>query len=120
MLPSQITVSILHPSSRDDVTDPQSGMNQARALGQHWASTPITAVYCSDLKRAHSTAQALVAGQPGQAESEAETEKVIELVVTPLLREQNFGIAEGKPWAAAPGSSPNGRSALITQKGHRY
>jgi broad specificity phosphatase PhoE len=85
-------------------------MNQAHALGRHWASTPITAVYCSDLKRAHSTAQALVAGQVGPGESGAEAEKGIEPIVTPLLREQHFGIVEGKPWAAAPDSSPNGQS----------
>ncbi|KIM25784.1 hypothetical protein M408DRAFT_204117 [Serendipita vermifera MAFF 305830] len=78
------------------------GMNQARALGQHWASTRIDTVYCSDLKRAHSTAKALVAGQPDSTS--------LEPIVTPLLREQNFGIAEGKPWAAAPDSSPNAKS----------
>ena len=81
-------------------------MNQAKALGQHWASTPVDAVYCSDLKRAHSTAQALVAGQP-------KADTGILPIVTPLLREQNFGIAEGKPWAAVPGTSPSGAVLIL-------
>ena len=85
-------------------------MNQARALGKHWKSTPIDVVYCSDLKRAHSTAQALVAGQETSGQSGNENDKNLEPIPTPLLREQNFGIAEGKPWAAAPSSSPNGMS----------
>jgi broad specificity phosphatase PhoE len=83
-------------------------MNQARALARHWAFTPITAVYCSDLKRAHSTAQALVAGQVGQGESGDAAKKGIEPIATPLLREQHFGMVEGKPWAIAPDSSPDG------------
>ncbi|CAG7853527.1 SubName: Full=Uncharacterized protein {ECO:0000313/EMBL:CCA72977.1} [Serendipita indica DSM 11827] len=77
------------------------GMNQARALGEHWATTPITAVYCSDLKRAHTTAQQLVAPRNAATASELAPGVVpITLVVNPLLREQNFGVAENKPWAA--------------------
>jgi hypothetical protein len=76
-----------------------AGMNQARALGHHWKSTPITAVYCSDLKRAHTTAQQLVAPRS--------TEDAITPVANPLLREQNFGVAEGKPWAAEPSAGTN-------------
>jgi hypothetical protein len=86
-------------------------MNQARALGNHWKSTPITAVYCSDSNRAHTTAQQLVAPRS--------TEDAITLIVNPLLREQNFGVAEGKPWAAAP---PTGTSVLLfmTDSGTEY
>ncbi|KAG8768034.1 hypothetical protein FRC16_007179 [Serendipita sp. 398] len=89
-------------------------MNQARALGQHWLSTPINAVYCSDLKRAHMTAQQLVAPRNVRAEGVNVTSesggnnndtRLLTPIVNPLLREQNFGIAEGKPWAAAPSSA---------------
>lgn len=71
-------------------------MNQARALGQDWLSTPISKVYASDLLRAHTTAQQLVAPRPPP---------LLDITVTPLLREQNFGIAEGKPWSPI-GASP--------------
>ncbi|CAG8688661.1 1619_t:CDS:2, partial [Acaulospora colombiana] len=82
-----------------------SGMNQAIALGQHWKDTHITAVYCSDLKRAHTTAQQLVAARsPNTTASPSSTDDKegtqLSPIVNPLLREQNFGIAEGKPWAA--------------------
>ncbi|PVF98468.1 phosphoglycerate mutase-like protein [Serendipita vermifera] len=80
------------------------GMNQAIALGQHWKDTPITAVYCSDLKRAHTTAQQLVAARAQDTTTPTETgdkdDTQLPLTVNPLLREQNFGIAEGKPWVA--------------------
>lgn len=83
-------------------------MNQARALGKHWESTRVDIVYCSDLKRAHSTAKALAAGQPKADDSEG-----IVPIATPLLREQHFGVAEGKPWASVPNTSPNGAFALV-------
>jgi broad specificity phosphatase PhoE len=81
-------------------------MNQAMALGQHWKDTPITAVYCSDLKRAHTTAQQLVAARSQDANTSGTEDGQLSLVVNPLLREQNFGIAEGKPWAARKSNSP--------------
>jgi len=65
------------------------GMNQARALGEFFADTHFTAVHSSDLKRAFSTAQALYVGQKDPKPTFDSSE---------LLREQNFGVAEGKPW----------------------
>lgn len=85
------------------------GNNQAQALGMHWRDTPLTAVYCSDLKRAHSTAQGLVAPRIG-------TQSEMILVVNPLWREQNFGMAEGKKWAAEPsGTGDSSRFSLAVR-----
>ncbi|KAI0304504.1 histidine phosphatase superfamily [Multifurca ochricompacta] len=66
------------------------GVNQARALGEFFADTPFTAIHASDLKRAFATAQALYDGQKDSKPTFDSSE---------LLREQNFGVAEGKPWS---------------------
>ncbi|EPQ54431.1 phosphoglycerate mutase-like protein [Gloeophyllum trabeum ATCC 11539] len=66
------------------------GMNQARAVGQSLSSTPFTAIHASDLKRAFTTAQAIYDAQPAPKPA---------FDSSPLLREQHFGVAEGKPWA---------------------
>jgi broad specificity phosphatase PhoE len=63
---------------------------QARALGEFFADTHFTAVHTSDLKRAFSTAQALYDRQKDPKPTFDSSE---------LLREQNFGVAEGKPWS---------------------
>jgi len=65
------------------------GMNQAGALGAYFADTHFTAIHASDLKRAFTTAQALYDHQGDPKPSFDSSE---------LLREQNFGVAEGKPW----------------------
>jgi broad specificity phosphatase PhoE len=64
---------------------------QARALGESLANVPFVHIYASDLKRATSTAQALQAAQTVDPQPP--------LTRSELLREQHFGIAEGKPWA---------------------
>ncbi|PPQ67762.1 hypothetical protein CVT24_002772 [Panaeolus cyanescens] len=64
------------------------GRMQAAALGQSFASTHITAIYSSDLKRAHSTARAI---QQHQSPTPP-------INVLRDLREMNFGLAEGNPW----------------------
>ncbi|KAI0004609.1 phosphoglycerate mutase-like protein [Russula compacta] len=66
------------------------GMNQARALGEFFADTHFTAIHSSDLKRAFTTAQALYDAQRDPKPTFDSSE---------LLREQNFGVAEGKPWS---------------------
>ncbi|TFK28060.1 phosphoglycerate mutase-like protein [Coprinopsis marcescibilis] len=65
------------------------GMIQAQALALSFATTPFTAIYTSDLKRAHTTAKAL---QAAQAQ--------VPLHITDLLREQSFGVAEGSSYKA--------------------
>lgn len=62
---------------------------QARAMGQSFTETRFTAIYASTLKRAFTTAQALYDGQKDPKPT---------FTSSPLLREQHFGIAEGKPW----------------------
>jgi broad specificity phosphatase PhoE len=62
---------------------------QAQALGEHFSSTRFTAIYASPLKRAFSTARAIQDKQPKPSPT---------LSTSLLLREQHFGIAEGKPW----------------------
>jgi probable phosphoglycerate mutase len=61
-----------------------TGRWQARRVGQALAGEPITAVYSSDLERAHETAQSIaeVAGIP--------------VVPHEGLRERSFGMFEGK------------------------
>ena len=67
----------------------RSRKQQARALGDFFADTHFTAIHASDLKRAFTTAQALYDSQKDPKPSFDSSE---------LLREQNFGVAEGKPW----------------------
>ncbi|SJK98635.1 uncharacterized protein ARMOST_01903 [Armillaria ostoyae] len=64
------------------------GASQARALGEHLASTKIDVIYSSPLLRAHHTGKAVQDSQP----------KPPPLILNPNLREQHFGIAEGYPW----------------------
>ncbi|KIJ62648.1 hypothetical protein HYDPIDRAFT_182687 [Hydnomerulius pinastri MD-312] len=65
------------------------GMRQAAALGESYATTRLTAIITSDLKRAHSTAKALFDGQPDPKPT---------FTVTREVREQLFGDGEGRPW----------------------
>lgn len=60
-------------------------------MGEYFANanTKFTAIHASTLKRAFSTAQALYDAQP-------EPKPVFTKSL--LLREQYFGIAEGRPW----------------------
>lgn len=66
-------------------------MNQARALATSLSDTQFTAIHSSDLKRAFTTAEA----------TRDEQKSPLDVIRSPLLREQNFGAAEGKPWKAA-------------------
>ena len=71
-----------------DIALNDAGIDQARHLGRHLSSPDFTAridaVISSDLSRAHETAR-LAAGHFGHP-----------VVVTPSLRERNFGIYEGQ------------------------
>jgi broad specificity phosphatase PhoE len=64
-------------------------MQQARALGASLADVPFAVIYSSSLKRASMTAAALHEAQPAPQPP---------FIISPLLREQHFGVAEGKPW----------------------
>jgi len=63
---------------------------QSRALGEFFSDTHFSAIHTSDLKRAFATAQAVYDGQNDPKPTFDSSE---------LLREQNFGVAEGKPWS---------------------
>ncbi|KAL1407048.1 hypothetical protein Q8F55_006461 [Vanrija albida] len=71
------------------------GMNQAKALGASLATTSISAIYASPLKRALWTAQ--------QIEEQNETVPKPKLTESPLLREQHFGVAESQPFGSEEG-----------------
>ncbi|KAF8645178.1 hypothetical protein AX16_008005 [Volvariella volvacea WC 439] len=71
---------------------------QAKALAAFLSSTSFTKVLSSPLKRAMATAEALQQAQPASCPP---------VIVSSLLREQHFGIGEGKPYTVArePGLS---------------
>jgi len=66
------------------------GQAQAKAVGKYFSGVPITAIYASPLKRAHSTAL--------QVQEQQKQDPKPPLVLSPDLREQHFGAAEGHPW----------------------
>jgi len=76
-------------------------MNQARVLGEWRYSAlrmPIHKIYALDVKRAHSTAVQLVAPRTSLPDSDKVPLSFPLIHTTPLIREQHFGIAEGKLW----------------------
>ena len=88
-------------------------------MGQFFStSTRYTAIYASPLKRAHSTAQALYAKQPSPQPP---------FTVSPLIREQHFGIGEGHPWTFHADSDipleehfKNGVFPVLTERDLRF
>ncbi|BGP27730.1 hypothetical protein JCM10295v2_006705 [Rhodotorula toruloides] len=102
-----ILTMVRHGESKDNLTAlwaghrdaPLSthGYSQALRLGEAFADVPITAIYASDLSRAHTTAKKVY-------EANKTTPKP-PFTVSPLLREQFFGEAEGAPWDAGKYSS---------------
>lgn len=71
------------------------GVLQARRLGAHLAERfKIAHIFSSDLQRAVQTAQAVV---DAQSKSDTDSDKpALELEQLPVLRERDFGSAEGK------------------------
>ncbi|KAF9781560.1 histidine phosphatase superfamily [Thelephora terrestris] len=100
-MPILILTFVRHGESVDNLRDvwagwkdaPLSnhGMNQAKAAGEAFSSTPFSHIITSPLLRAYDTAKAIQLAQPESTRPE--------LVSTPLLKEQNFGIAEGNKWS---------------------
>ena len=62
------------------------GQEQARAAGTQLSEMPIQAVYASPLKRANHTGLAIAQRHD------------LEIITEPDLREQRWGLAEGKTW----------------------
>ena len=63
----------------------------------------FTHVFSSDLQRAYKTANAICLAQLKSSDKEAEPP--LEVISLPLLREQDFGYYEGKPFYARPRDS---------------
>ncbi|PLW24369.1 hypothetical protein PCANC_15157 [Puccinia coronata f. sp. avenae] len=83
-----------------DATLTNHGHAQAQRLGDSLKNHRFHRIFCSDLKRAHLTAnqiciQNLKNPVPPKGQDQNEENQ---LVVLPLLREQNFGEAEGERW----------------------
>ncbi|EUC60274.1 histidine phosphatase family containing protein [Rhizoctonia solani AG-3 Rhs1AP] len=76
------------------------GLNQAKAAAKFFSTYPITHMFASDLKRAHSTARAIYDAQPDPKPP---------LTITDLVREQHFGQGEGKQWGQGEWCQPSGR-----------
>ncbi|KAF8627387.1 hypothetical protein AX17_006202 [Amanita inopinata Kibby_2008] len=74
-----------------DIITYVQGMNQARALARAFSDTRFTVILTSTLIRTSSTAQAL---------QDAQTDPKPPISSSLLLREQYFGVAEGKPYGA--------------------
>ncbi|KAL8825510.1 MAG: hypothetical protein Q9170_007763 [Blastenia crenularia] len=89
-------VAQLYAGSRDSPLTVQ-GVLQAERLGQHLALSGVryTHVFASDLQRAVKTARALLAAQP-----KLDNAPEVTLSQLPILREQDFGFYEGKPFYA--------------------
>ncbi|KAJ3986497.1 phosphoglycerate mutase [Lentinula detonsa] len=69
------------------------GPQQAAAAGELFSTTKFDTIYASPLLRANATAQAIHGRQQ---------EPFPSFIVTPNLREQHFGAAEGSPWTYTP------------------
>lgn len=83
-------------------------------MAQWFSTTPVHTIIASPLKRALTTAQQIQKLQPGSDSAKPA------LVITPLVREQHFGEAEGQPWAPASSSSSiaasSGRTGIYDSK----
>ncbi|OAV99936.1 hypothetical protein PTTG_01448 [Puccinia triticina 1-1 BBBD Race 1] len=87
-----------------DATLTNFGHAQAQRLGASFKDQDFHRIFCSDLKRAHLTANQIRLQnrknpvQTNGQDADQVRLKRSELVVLPLLREQNFGEAEGERW----------------------
>lgn len=79
------------------------GVLQAERLGDYLAKTGLrfTKVFSSDLQRAKKTADAICAAQCSKHDLDSGTTQ-LETIVLPVLREQDFGSAECRPWVSKP------------------
>ena len=82
------------------------GNLQAERLGKYLAESGVRfkKIYSSDLQRAFKTATAIRLAQP-RLGSDAAPETKLQVTALPVLREQDFGFYEGKPFYARPRES---------------
>ncbi|KAI9621884.1 hypothetical protein KEM48_007492 [Puccinia striiformis f. sp. tritici PST-130] len=90
-----------------DSTLTNFGHSQAQRLGESFKDHYFHRIFCSDLKRANLTANQIRIqnlknpinkSQDGDDQQTTTKGKINDLIVLPLLREQNFGEAEGERW----------------------
>ncbi|KAL9132099.1 MAG: hypothetical protein Q9217_000135 [Psora testacea] len=88
-----------------DSTLTTHGHLQAERLGQYFARRNVrfTHVFSSDLQRAYKTASAICSAQP--TSSDEDIPKKLEIRPLAVLREQDFGFYEGKPFYTRPRDS---------------
>ena len=82
------------------------GNLQAERLGKYFAESGVRfrKIYSSDLQRAFKTATAIRLAQPLPG-CDAAPETKLQVTALPILREQDFGFYEGKPFYARPRES---------------
>ena len=82
------------------------GNLQAERLGKYFAESGLRfrKIYSSDLQRAFKTATAIRLAQPLPG-CDAAPETNLQVTALPILREQDFGFYEGKPFYARPRES---------------
>lgn len=85
----------------------QRGRAQAEALGAYFSQTLFTKIYASPLKRAATTAAFVLAAQP--------TPQPPHDFTIESIKEQNFGVAEGKPWSFTDYKTSKSLSEYISE-----
>ncbi|MCJ1250643.1 hypothetical protein MMC30_007871 [Trapelia coarctata] len=80
------------------------GSLQAERLARHLAATGVRPmrIFSSDLQRAYKTAEAILLEQ---SKLKKDVKHGLDITQLPILREQDFGFYEGKPFSARPRDS---------------
>lgn len=94
------------------------GILQAERLGKHFAKQKyaFSHIYSSDLQRAYKTANAIRVAQQASVDGLATQPVCPEITALAVLREQDFGFYEGKPFYARPkDSNRSGKDAHRAQ-----
>jgi len=81
------------------------GMNQATSLGEALKHESVTHIFSSDLIRAYRTASAVAQRHPH-----------VSVVQSTVLREQDFGELEGKPWRTTWSAAKIGESSVAMKE----
>ncbi|MCJ1472021.1 hypothetical protein MMC13_000665 [Lambiella insularis] len=103
-----VRLSIISAGVTDSCLDIHGSL-QAERLGRHLSQNgaKITHIFSSDLRRAYKTAEAIVSWQATRHES---LEQHLRVKRLPVLKEQDFGYYEGRPFYARPhGSAKSGK-----------
>lgn len=104
------------------------GVLQAKRLGTYLAEKhkSFRSIYCSDLQRAKRTAQSILDACVEHTCSTSDSPTLPSLTVLEILREQDFGSLEGKPWSSkapdvsAPGYTPPETKASMDKRANGF